>query len=185
MIDKLDLTTPRLRIRHFREADSDDCYRFRRDVFGAREAPEAAERWLGWTIASYRELAQLKQPPYADYALERRDDGVFVGAVGIVPTLTPWGALNGDAADALLSPEVGLFWGILPGYRRRGYASEAAAALCDFLFERLRLRQVIATTAFDNAASQRVMQKLGMTLRRNPLPEPAWCQIVGKLRNPR
>jgi hypothetical protein len=31
----------------------------------------------------------LGQPPYADYALELRSDGSFIGSVGIVPTLIP------------------------------------------------------------------------------------------------
>ena len=70
-----------------------------------------AESWLRWTIDSYRELAKLEQPPYADYAVELRGNAEFVGSVGIVPTVVPWGSLFGDTANDLLSPEVGLFWG--------------------------------------------------------------------------
>ena len=114
-----------------------------------------------------------------------KDSGDFIGAAGIVPTVVPWRALTGNPADNLLSPEVGLFWGIMPDYRRRGYASEAAKAIMDFLFDKLRLRQVVATTAYDNIASQKTMKKLGMTLHSNPLSELAWCQVVGKVENPR
>ena len=180
MIDRIDLESERLRIRHFEWSDRENCALFRRDVFGLNEAPEVAERWLRWTLDSYRELAQLEQPPYADYALEERDSRQFVGSVGIVPTVVPWGVLHGDAADPLLSPEIGLFWGILPGFRRRGYATEAAARLIKFLFEDFGARQVIATTTHDNIASRKTMLKLGLTLYANPLPEPAWRQVVGK-----
>lgn len=183
MIDRLDLTSPRLRIRHFAADDLAACSDFRRRVFHLDEDAEAARRWLNWTIASYRELASLGQPPYADYAIERRDTGEFVGEVGIVPTVVPWGALNGDDADNLLSPEVGLFWGVLPEHRRQGYATEAASVLLDFLFGKLRLRRVVATTERDNLASQRVMSKLGMRRRLNPLDTPAWRQLVGVLEN--
>ena len=114
--------------------DIDNCLRFRREVFGLDEACADAQKWLNWTIDSYRELEGLGQPPYADYAVQLRSNGSFVGSVGIVPTLVPWGALKGDPTDALLGPEIGLFWGILPAYRRRGYASEAAGALLAYLF---------------------------------------------------
>ena len=179
MIERIELDSPRLRIRHFEERDIDACADFRQRVFGLDEERDKARSWLRWTIDSYRELAGLGQPPYADYALVERASGEFVGSVGIVPTVLPWGALRGDAEDELLSPEVGLFWGVLPEFRRRGYATEAASAMLDFLFDALNMRQVVATTAHDNWASQRVMRKLGMRLLRNPLDKPAWCQVVG------
>jgi hypothetical protein len=50
-------------------------------------------------------------------------------------------------------------------------------------FKQLRLRRIIATTEYSNVASQGVMQKLGMTIARNPLPKPSWLQIVGILEN--
>ncbi len=181
----IDLRTARLRIRHFREADLKHCIQFRQQVFGLEEDETAAARWLKWTVDSYRELAQLGQPPYADYAVELSGTGAFIGSAGIVPTAAPWGALKGDASDDLLNPEVGLFWGIMPEYRRRGYASEAGQALVAFLFDELRIRQVVATTEHDNIASQRTMEKLGMRLYRNPGPEPAWLQVLGLLENPR
>ena len=185
MIDGIGLRTARLRIRQFTEADRDNCIRFRRQVFGIEEDGTAAARWLKWTVDSYRELAQLSQPPYADYAVELTGTGAFIGSVGIVPTVAPWGLLKGDASDDLLSPEVGLFWGIMPEHRQRGYASEAGEALLAFLFDELRIRQVIATTEHDNIASQKTMLKLGMRLYRHPGPEPAWLQVVGLLENPR
>lgn len=48
-------------------------------------------------------------------------------------------------------------------------------------FTDLRLKRIVATTEFDNLESQGVMKKLGMTLTRNPLPEPPWLQVVGVL----
>ncbi|MDE2818456.1 MAG: GNAT family N-acetyltransferase [Chloroflexota bacterium] len=181
----IDLRSDRLRIRQFHERDSEDCIRFRAQVFNIQEPRQQALNWLQWTIDSYRELAQLGQPPYADYAVEARSNGHFIGSVGIVPTIIPWGALGGDAADTLLSPEVGLFWGIMPRYRRRGFASEAGTALLDYLFRELSIARVVATTENNNIASQRTMERLGMSLRRNPLPQPAWRQVVGVIKHPR
>jgi RimJ/RimL family protein N-acetyltransferase len=48
----------------------------------------------------------------------------------------------------------------------------------------MQLRRLIATTEYDNAASQAVMRKLGMRLVHNPNPEPAWFQVVGCLDQP-
>ncbi len=178
------LQTKRLQIRPFEAPDLDNCRRFRREVFGLRESGAKAEAWLRWTLASYRELASLAQPPYADYAVSLADGGAFIGSVGIVPALVPWGALKGDPADDLRSPEFGLFWGVLPDYRRRGFASEAAAALLDYLFTELNARQAVATTERDNIASQRVMRRIGMRLYANPIAEPRWGQVVGCVANP-
>ena len=179
------LATARLIIRQFADDDLDDCLRFRREVFALDEPAASARSWLQWTIDSYRELANLGQPPYADYAIVLNDGGAFIGSAGIVPTVVPWGALKGDPSDNLLSPEIGLFWGILPEYRRRGYAAEAAGALLDFLFRELKARQAVATTEHSNIASRRTMEKLGMKLFRNPNPEPQWRQVVGYISNPR
>jgi hypothetical protein len=43
---------------------------------------------------------------------------------------------------------------------------------------------VVATTAYVNEASQRVMARLGMRVERNPCPDPPWFQVVGTLDNP-
>ena len=180
----VDLYSALLHIRPFREADLDACILFRKQVLGIDEAPTVVERWLKWTIDSYHELAKLGQPPYADYAIDLRDSGAFVGSLGIVPTLIPWGALHRTPPEGLLRPEIGLFWGILPEYRRRGYAAEAGNALLEYLFQELQIRQVVATTEYDNIASQGIMKKLGMSLLRNPSRLPEWCQVVGQITNP-
>ena len=117
------LETARLRIRQFDRGDLDNCRRFRREVFGLDESANRVKRWLTWTTDSYRELAQLGQPPYADYAVVLWDSDEFIGSAGIVPTLVPWGALKGDASDSVLSPEFGLYWGI--------FARASPARICD------------------------------------------------------
>jgi [ribosomal protein S5]-alanine N-acetyltransferase len=80
--------------------------------------------------------------------------------------------------------EMGLFWAIDPEQQRQGYATEAAQALIDFAFQQLRVKRLIATAEYDNAASIGVMRKLGMKLAQNPLPDPPWLQVVGILEHP-
>lgn len=144
------------------------------------------QRWLEWTVRGYRELGQLFQPPYNDRAAVLKSSGEIIGVCGLVPSLGPFGQIGlGGAAPGAMTPEVGLFYAVHPRWQRQGYALEAARALVHYAFEGMHLARVVATTSDDNPASRAVMHRLGMTLRRNPLPEPVWFQWVGVLHNPR
>jgi RimJ/RimL family protein N-acetyltransferase len=153
----------------------------------AAEASDAHARWLNWTVLSYRELARLHQPPYGDRAMVAKETGALVGACGYVPLLAPFAqipglaARKGSSARIRNSPEVGLYWAVLPDQQRRGYATEAAQALVRYAFGSLNVQRLVATTTHDNLASIAVMRKLGMRIERNPSPDPAWLQIVGIL----
>jgi RimJ/RimL family protein N-acetyltransferase len=83
----------------------------------------------------------------------------------------------------LSTAEFGLFYAIMPAFQGQGYATEAAQALVDYAFQHLRLKRIIATTTYENAASMGVMRKIGMRIERNPHQEPPWLQIVGVLEN--
>ena len=130
-----------------------------------------------------RVLAQLRQPPYGDRAMVLKETGRLIGSVGFVPCLAPFGQLPffGRVEGARFSPEVGLFYAVLPEHRGRGLASEAAAAMARFAFDHLNLRRIVATTEYDNTASAAVMRRIGMTVQHNPWPTPPWFQVVGIL----
>jgi RimJ/RimL family protein N-acetyltransferase len=146
--------------------------------------------WLEWTLQGYRQLDHLYQPPYGDRAIVLADTGALIGACGFVPCLDEFDRIPGlrateASAAGRASAEVGLFYGLSPAHQGRGYATEAARALCDYAFQALRLAQIIATTSRDNAASVSVMRRLGMRIEENPFPEPPWLQVVGWLQAPR
>lgn len=54
-------------------------------------------------------------------------------------------------------------WRLRPAYRGMGYATEAGRAAMDFGFYSLGVSYLCAVAAIENHASQRVMQRLGMT----------------------
>jgi ribosomal-protein-alanine N-acetyltransferase len=180
------LETERLRIQEYTAEDLENRHRLMAEAFGESGSLEDTRQWLIWTLANYRELARLHQPPYGDYAIALRSSGEIIGSVGLVPLIVPWNSLLDPTPPPhyFTSPEFGLFWAVFPAHRARGYASEAGRAMLKFVFESLRARRVVATTEFENEASQQVMRKLGMKLLHNNSGDPFWCQIVGVLDNP-
>jgi RimJ/RimL family protein N-acetyltransferase len=185
----LALESPRLRVRPLALSDLAACHALYQDIawndpaLGDAENLARRRAWLEWTVRNDEQLALLYQPPYGDRAVVDRTTGEFVGLVGLVPLLAPFGQLPslGAREGARFMPQVGLFWAISPQYQRRGYATEAARALIHHAFSSLRLARIFAGTEFDNLASIAVMRKLGMTVERNPFPEPPWFQVVGSL----
>ncbi len=151
------------------------------------ETLSARAQWLQWTVLNYEQLAKLHQPPYGDRAVVLKSTGHLIGACGFVPCLSAFEQLpaftSGDTPQhlSLNSTEFGLFYAISPAYQRQGYATEAVKALVDYAFQHLRLKRIVATTAYDNNASIGVMRKLGMRIEKNPRPEPPWLQVVGVL----
>lgn len=188
------LETERLHIRRFTLDDLDASLTLlspadrRENPALDREARAQQAAWLRWQVGSYDALERLYQPPYGDRAVVLRATGALIGQVGLVQAYGPFGTLpsavqRAGVQDRLNTPEVGLFWSVHPAQRGQGYATEAAAALIRFAFDRMRLSRIVATTEHDNIASQGVMRKLGMTIERNPYPEPVWFQTVGTLQN--
>jgi ribosomal-protein-alanine N-acetyltransferase len=188
------LDTPRLWIREFTLDDLRAVHQLLDLELGPRHPPGEAQmfvderrRWLQWTVLSYGELDALRQPPYGDRAVVAQDGGDIIGACGYVPCLAPFAQIPGFAADSqnraetACSAEVGLYWAISPRHQRRGYATEAARGLVDYARRELNLRRLVAMTDSENAASIGVMRRIGMRVEHNPLPEPAWLQVVGVL----
>ena len=187
-MNRIDIHSTRLHIRHYTQDDLESRYQLTTQAFESETTVELTQDWLTWTISSYQELARLYQPPYGDYAIELKDTGEVVGSVGIVQTVVPWGVFGDQTPEEhhyLVSPEFGLFWAILPAHQRKGYASEAGKAVIDHMFNELHVQQVVATTDHDNLASQKTMTKLGMTLHHNTTGEPFWCEVVGVMKHPK
>jgi RimJ/RimL family protein N-acetyltransferase len=175
------LETERLLIRPFTMDDLDPA------------AIEADRRMHEWRVSNEEMLARLDQPPYGDRAVALRKTGELIGAVGFVPYIDAFNIMPGlryfsgrsgdDGSIPCATAEVGLFWAIDPTYQGKGYATEAAKAMINYAFNMMHLVRVIATTGFDNFASQAVMRKLGMQLHRNENGQPPWLQVVGVLEN--
>jgi RimJ/RimL family protein N-acetyltransferase len=146
---------------------------------------EERRHWLEWSMMSYAAFASLYQPPWGDRGVILKATNDLIGVVGYTTLFHPLTEiLEGKSSrEAHLHPEMGLFYAISRDHRRQGYAQEAAQALINFAFENFNLKRIVANTDFDNAASQAVMKKLGMTLYRNETGVPDWYEVLGVLEN--
>jgi len=148
------LTTPRLRLRPWREED--------RDAFVALTADPEVMRDLGGPLDRARSDAKLDRyraafdrHGFCRWAVESLAEEVL-GYAGIMP-LGP---------DHPLGPGVEIGWRLMRHAWGQGYATEAAAAALQDGFGRLGFGEILAYTAPDNLRSQAVMARLG--LRRDP-----------------
>lgn len=144
------LTTDRLILREFRDADWVAVHEYASDPEVVRYMPwgpnteEDTRAFVGRAIVS-----QADDPRTGyEFAITLRG-GRLVGGCGIH-------AMNATNRSAFmgycLSRDV---WG-------QGFATEAAGALMAFGFEALGLHRIAATCDVDNAASAKVLEKAGM-----------------------
>lgn len=150
------IKTKRLILRQFTESDADNLYQLDND-------PEVMRHLNGGTPVS-REVIINKilplflryddqHPGFGFWAVEHKDRGHFLGWISFRPTE------NAPSEAALGFRFCKAAWG-------RGYATEGARAVINKGFTEMGVQRVVATTYQDNLASQRVMEKLGMTLVR-------------------
>jgi len=147
----IEAETARLRLRQWRDADYLPFARLNADpevmqyflaTLGRAESDAMADRCrqsiatLGWGL----------------WAVERKDDGAFIGFVG----------LNEPAAALPFSPCVEIGWRLARAAWGQGYASEAAREALRVGFEQLRLDEIVSFTALGNRRSRAVMERLGM-----------------------
>ncbi len=93
-------------------------------------------------------------PWYTYFLLVRAADRASVGVCGFKGAPTLFGSVE-------------LGYAMQENFRNHGYMTEAVRALVDWAFEHDNCSRVTAETLPDNFASQRVLQKAGLTLERS------------------
>ena len=87
------------------------------------------------------------------WAVERRDDGAFLGFTGLAP----------PRFEAVFTPCVEVGWRLAAEAWGHGYATEAARAALAFGFEVRGLDEILSWTVPANLRSRAVMERIGMT----------------------
>jgi len=71
--------------------------------------------------------------------------------------------------------DVEIGWGLIENARRKGYATEASAAILNWVFQQAGVRSISATIPDDNSSSQSLAKRLGL-IRTNEIRRrlPLW-----------
>jgi RimJ/RimL family protein N-acetyltransferase len=145
-----EIETRRLRLRAFTAEDLDGLHL----VFGDAEvmrfisggkarSREETEIGLGRTIEGWRTRG------FGFWAVTSLDSTGLIGYCGFMFLEN--------------TPEVEIAYGLKKSHWGRGFATEAARACLRCGFEELKLARIVAVVHPQNVASQRVLEKLGMT----------------------
>lgn len=146
------ITTDRLRLRPFSRADVTAVHAYRSLPEVAQylfDAPLSLDECAEAIRARTTQIAMTTEGDRIVLAVERQEDSQLVGEV----SLTWRSAANAQA-------EIGYI--ISPAAQRRGFATEAAAALLAFGFQQAEFHRIYARCDARNEASTLVMKRLGM-----------------------
>lgn len=145
------IETERLILRGWREADFAPFAALNADPEVMRHFPATMAREDSDALAM-RIGQHIDEHGWGLWAIERRDDGAFLGFTGLAHPRAPH-PMEGQV-------EVG--WRMARHAWGHGYASEAARAALAFGFGTLGLAEIVSFTATENARSQAVMRRIGM-----------------------
>ncbi len=164
-----ELTTTRLRLRQWRDAD--------RPAWAALNADPEVREFFDHPLTRAesdavldRFQSDLATRGWGWWALELAATGELIGMAGLDPT-----------EDDIPVSGVEMGWRLARAHWGRGYATEAARAVLDFAFDTLALPEVLAIAAIGNTRSHAVMTRLGMTRLRtftNPTEPPELAESV-------
>lgn len=147
----LELATPRLRLRQWRDADRAPFAELNADPVVMQYFPALLDR-----AASDRAIdawsAQIAERGWGLWAAEIAASGEFIGFIG----------LQVPAAELPFSPCVEIGWRLAARYWGRGYATEGATEALRVGFEKLGLVEIVSFTAVGNRRSRAVMERIGM-----------------------
>jgi RimJ/RimL family protein N-acetyltransferase len=148
------LETSRLTLRPFVEADFEAVHAMRSDeevsryLYGEPLSPDESRDFLGRKIAG---TSWAGEGDWFSAAAVERSSGVMVGDMAL-----HW------VSERDRTAEIGFVFD--PRHQGKGFATEAARALVDWTFATAGFHRVIGRAEARNAASARVLEKLGMRL---------------------
>jgi len=145
------LSTARLSLRRWREADREPFAAINADPLVMEHFPDRLDRRRSDDLIEKIE-AHFEAHGYGLWALELRETGELVGFTGLAVT----------TFDAHFTPAVEVGWRLARPAWGKGYAGEAARAALAFGFEQAGLDEVVSFTTVANARSRAVMERIGM-----------------------
>lgn len=146
------LETDRLILREWKKEDRQPFARMNGDPMIMEYMPRALDEKASNKLAD-RFAEHFEKHGYGLYACERKEDGAFMGFVG----------LDNVSIDVPFAPAVEIAWRLDYEYWGKGYATEAARRVLDHAFGELKLKEIVAFSVHDNTRAIQIMEKLGMS----------------------
>jgi RimJ/RimL family protein N-acetyltransferase len=141
------------------------------DAWGAATGDAEVMQFIGGSEGAAsqsieRFLERWEANGFGQYAVERREDGAFLGRLGLlVWDRRDW--RRSTLPEAGAAGEVELGWALVRDYWGHGYATEAAAAVRDAAWAELGLDRLVSLIHPDNTRSIRVAERLGAHFEEN------------------
>jgi len=120
-------------------------------IEGWVNSPEFFGEYFSPRQMSRAELEKMfeSNPLEAKLFIIEKKDGTKIGQIGHFNMVSPYAKML----------EIG--YAVVPGERRKGYCTEAAQLMVDYLFLSKDIARIQATTHVRNEVSQKVLQKVG------------------------
>jgi RimJ/RimL family protein N-acetyltransferase len=146
------LRTDRLLLRRWQDRDRAPFAAMNADPEVMAYFPSTLDRAASDLIIDRAEAA-LEAEGSGLWAVERREDGRFMGFVGLAR----------PSFKAPFTPCLEIGWRLARDMWGHGYATEGAVAVRDHAFEVVGLDALLSWTTVANMPSRRVMERIGMT----------------------
>ncbi|MGB4106426.1 MAG: GNAT family N-acetyltransferase [Alphaproteobacteria bacterium] len=152
---KKHIETERLILREWKEEDKKSFARINNDpmimeFFPRRLTEQDSDRLID------RFQKHFETHGFGFYAVEMKKTGEFMGFAG----------LQNVEMDVPFTPAVEIAWRLDYEYWGKGYGTEAARAVLDHAFGKLKLKEVVAYAVHDNSRAIKLIEKIGM--KRDP-----------------
>lgn len=155
----LQLETPRLLLRQWKESDLEPFARMSADPVVMQHFMSAITYEQSVSFVE-RINTCFNTNGYGLFATEIKASGEFIGFVGI------WPANFESDFTRQFAPCLEIGWRLAKEYWGKGYAPEAAKRVLKFAFDDVGQKEMFSWTAKTNTNSIKVMEKIGM--RRDP-----------------
>ncbi|REJ82349.1 MAG: N-acetyltransferase [Bacteroidetes bacterium] len=143
-----ELHTERLLIRNFNSGDALGLISLSQDEKSTRYTEDQKLSGLEEALNEINSFSENATEGFGKWAMILKDEVNFSG----------WCSMLRDDKTG----EVSLGMRVLPEYRNKGLATEAASACINFGFGTLLLERIIGKTVAENPASSKVLRKIGM-----------------------
>jgi RimJ/RimL family protein N-acetyltransferase len=148
----VELRTPRLLLRAWREADLEPFAALNADPGVMEHFPAVLSRAESDALVE-RIRGGFDERGWGMWAAEETSTGEFIGFIG----------LNVPGFEAPFTPAVEIGWRLAAAFWGQGLATEGARAALAFGFDELGLDEIVSFTTTTNERSERVMRRVGMT----------------------